>query len=72
LVVWDSIIQNTTAAQINLTGQSLKYAFTDMGNDLKNNSISLTVRYDVSPISGILFMKKGAEVKFTLPSAFKS
>jgi len=70
LVVWDRIIQNTTSAHINVVGETLKYNFVDIGNDLRNNSITLTVKYDVSPISGILFMKKGGETKFTLPSSF--
>jgi len=71
LVVWDRIIQNTTAAQINVVGEGLKYNFVDLSNDLRNNSITLTVKYDVSPISGILFMKKGGETRFTLPSSYK-
>eukprot|EP01102_Stenamoeba_stenopodia_P015436 TRINITY_DN5256_c0_g1_i1.p1 TRINITY_DN5256_c0_g1~~TRINITY_DN5256_c0_g1_i1.p1 ORF type:complete len:179 (-),score=54.09 TRINITY_DN5256_c0_g1_i1:50-586(-) len=67
VVLWDKIITSQDKADIFFNVKS-KYAFIDQG--LKGNNVTISLMYDVTPITGVLYFVKAAELSYSFPTDY--
>lgn len=65
VVIWDSIVSNSSNSQLNLKGVYNDYPLFDRGQDLRARPIALALHWDVMPITGYLYrdLRRGRRVR---------
>ncbi|KAI9299149.1 signal peptidase 22 kDa subunit [Neoconidiobolus thromboides FSU 785] len=58
VVVWDRIIRNKKKSEVKVRGQKFKYALTDIGPFMTDNSITATIHWEVVPWIGMFLPGK--------------
>eukprot|EP01106_Pelomyxa_sp_JSP_P001723 TRINITY_DN1261_c0_g1_i2.p1 TRINITY_DN1261_c0_g1~~TRINITY_DN1261_c0_g1_i2.p1 ORF type:complete len:166 (-),score=33.99 TRINITY_DN1261_c0_g1_i2:147-644(-) len=65
IVIWDTIVHSKKEALVNLTGVKSEYDFTDLSSGtMKGKLVTLTVKWMVMPVTGLLFANKGSSISF--------
>ena len=70
LVVWDSIVTSVDAAALTLNGSSVKYPLIDQHQELLGAPLTLTLHWDVMPITGVLYAGMGGRHRVVLPERY--
>merc|ERR1740117_1150263 len=71
VVIWDKIITEKENAKLELTNVPNKYYLTDQRDELRNTEITLSLRWDIMPITGVLAEHQQGNYTHTLPSKYK-
>jgi len=72
VVLWDRVVQNASSAVLRLAGQYIKYPLMDQGKELRGTPVSLTLHWDVMPITGKLYGATRGNRTVRLPAAYCS
>ena len=70
VVIWDKVITSSDAAKLVLTEQYNKYPLVDQKSDLRDTPITLSLFWDVMPITGILKRSSKRMTRVRLPSTY--
>ena len=70
VVIWDKVITSSDAAKLVLTEQYNKYPLVDQKSDLRDTPITLSLFWDVMPITGILKRSSRRMTRVRLPSTY--
>eukprot|EP00168_Porphyra_purpurea_P002312 TRINITY_DN12668_c0_g1_i1.p1 TRINITY_DN12668_c0_g1~~TRINITY_DN12668_c0_g1_i1.p1 ORF type:complete len:192 (-),score=36.64 TRINITY_DN12668_c0_g1_i1:30-521(-) len=55
VVVWDRILNNAEESHFSVEDEMVEYHLLDNGSDLRGTTVKLSVRWDVTPLAGILY-----------------
>jgi hypothetical protein len=72
VVIWDRVVNNPSEAVLRLAGQFVKYPLMDAGKELRGAPVSLTLHWDVMPITGKLYGATRGNHTVRLPAAYCS
>ena len=72
VVIWDRVVNNASEAVLKLDGQFVKYPLMDAGKELRGTPVSLTLHWDVMPITGKLYGATRGNHTVRLPTAYCS
>ena len=70
VVIWDKVISSPEGAKLLLTEQYNKYPLVDQKADLRDTPITLSLFWDVMPITGILKRSSKRMTRVRLPAAY--
>lgn len=72
LVIWDKIVTKPADAALLLKEQPVKYPLIDQHRELRGTVLSLTLHWDVMPITGVLYSGGGGKHSVVLPDRYCS
>ena len=72
VVIWDTIITNATASKLKLSGAYNDYPLFDRGNELRARPITLSLAWDVMPITGYLYRDVRPVSRVRMPEQYCS
>ena len=70
IVIWDKIVNRTQDSRIKLYEIYNKYPIIDYGTSLRNTPITLTLNWDVMPITGTLYSQTVQTSSIKMPSVY--
>jgi len=70
VLVWDATLRSRAESRVKLDAARIKYPLIDQGRELRGAPLSLTLHWDVMPITGALYAGHGGNYSATLPSAY--
>jgi hypothetical protein len=70
IVIWDDIVLNATASQLRLTAAYNDYPLFDRGTDLRGRPVTLSLAWDVMPITGYLYRASQAATRVRMPPQY--
>lgn len=70
VVIWDKVVTSADAAKLVLTEQYNKYPLVDQRADLRDTPITLSIFWDIMPITGILKRSSKKMTRVRLPGAY--
>ena len=70
VVIWDKVVTSPDAAKLVLTEQYNKYPLVDQRADLRDTPITLSIFWDIMPITGILKRSSKKMTRVRLPGAY--
>ena len=68
--MWDSIVTSVDAAALKLNGSNVKYPLIDQHQELLGAPLTLTLHWDVMPITGVLDAGVGGRHRVVLPERY--
>lgn len=72
IVIWDQIIPSAADARLNLTNEMNKYPIIDQHTDLRGAPVSLSLHWDIMPITGLLQLGGKGSHTVQFPEAYCS
>ena len=72
VVIWDYVVQNRSQALLSVKDSYVKYPLLDQGKDLRGVPVSLTLHWDVMPITGKLYIDTKGSVTVKMPDSYCS
>lgn len=69
-VIWDRVVNRTADARLRISGAFNKYPIIDQHTELRNAAITLSLNWDVMPITGLLFRGQRAVSTVRMPPAY--
>ena len=70
VVIWDKVVTSPEAARLLLKGEFNKYPLVDQRADLRDTAITLSLFWDIMPITGILKRSSRRMTRVRLPSVY--
>lgn len=72
VVVWDRVVNSAASAKLDVAGAHVKYPLIDQGKELRGAPVSLTLHWDVMPLTGKLYASRRGNFTVALPEAYCS
>jgi hypothetical protein len=72
VVIWDRVMNRTQSHVVSVRGAHVKYPLVDAGKELRGTPVSLTLHWDVMPITGTLYTAQGGRHTVRLPERYCS
>ena len=72
VVIWDKVINSTETALLSMKNNFIKYPLLDQGKELRGTPVSLTLHWDVMPITGKLYMDTRGKHTVRMPDRYCS
>lgn len=70
MLVWDAVLRSRAESVVRLDAARIKYPLIDQGRELRGAPLSLTLHWDVMPITGALYAGRGGNFSAALPAAY--
>ncbi len=70
VVVWDKVVNSSAAAVLKLANEFNKYPLVDRKQELRNAQITLSLSWDIMPITGLLRRHSKPFARLQLPRAY--
>ena len=70
VVIWDKVITGVEHARLRLNEQYNKYPLVDQRTELRGMPISLSISWDIMPITGMLLRRNRTAARFLLPTQY--
>ena len=70
VVIWDRVVNRTADARLKLADAFNKYPIIDQGTELRGAAITLSLSWDVMPITGLLYHHQRALSTVRMPAAY--
>lgn len=70
LVVWDKVVTAPAGAVFSMLDHQIKYPLIDQHRELRGAALSLTLHWDVMPITGIIYAGSGGKHSIILPERY--
>ena len=68
--MWDSIVTSIDDTILNLNETNIKYPLIDQHRELRGAPLTLTLHWDVMPITGVLSAGSGGHHRVILPERY--
>lgn len=72
VVIWDHVANSTDSAILRLRNAKNKYLLMDQSTDLRGTPVSLTLHWDVMPITGLMYQETKGRHTVKLPTSYCS
>lgn len=70
VVVWDKVVNNTKDAVLRYVNEFNKYPLVDRKQELRGTQITLSLSWDIMPITGLLWRRSRPFALLQLPRAY--
>lgn len=72
MVIWDKVLDSKAASRLDVSRAHVKYPLIDQGKELRGVPVSLTLHWDVMPITGKLYQATRGNFTVALPAGYCS
>ena len=70
VVLWDKVVRSRAEALVQVKDAYTKYPLLDQGKDLRGTPMTLTLHWDVMPITGMLYADTRGNHTVRLPGSY--